>query len=132
MTGSVSSSLGNDTYTLTYNPSYDQPITVASIVGTYSGTLGTADAIVNAVVSITSSGVLSGTFSNCSLAGTVTPRGSVAVFDLLIATQGDACTFGGKIQHSGLVAYDSSAKRIFILAPNPGRNNAVMFVGIKS
>ena len=131
MTGSVSSTLGNDTYMLTYNPSYDQPITVASIVGTYSGTLGTADAIVNAVISISSNGLLSGTFFDCSLAGAVTPRGSVAVFDLLVATQGDACTFGGKIQHSGIVAYDSSAKRIFVLAPNPGRNNAVMFVGTK-
>ena len=108
-----------------------QPITVASIVGTYSGTLGTADAIVNAVISISSNGLLSGTFFDCSLAGAVTPRGSVAVFDLLVATQGDACTFGGKIQHSGIVAYDSSAKRIFVLAPNPGRNNAVMFVGTK-
>jgi len=53
------------------------------------------------------------------------------VFDLLIATQGDGCTFGGKIQHSGLVVYDAANKRIFVLAPNPGRNNAVIFVGTK-
>ena len=131
MSGTVSSSLGVDTYTLTYDAGYEQPVNIASIVGTYSGTLATADAVMNAAVTINASGVLSGTFSNCSLAGSVTPRGSVAGYDLLIATQGAACTFGGKVQHSGLVAYDPSAKRLFVFAPNPGRNNGIMFFGTK-
>jgi len=131
MSGIVSSPLGDDPYTLTYNPSYEQPATIAPIVGTYSGTLATADASYNTMLTVNSNGVLSAAFSNCSLAGSVTPRGSVAVFDLLIATEGAACTFGGKIQHSGLVAYDPVEKRIFVMAPNPGRNNSVYFVGIK-
>jgi len=131
MNGSITSPFGNDTYTLVYNPSYDQPTTIASIVGTYSGTLATADAIVNTAVTVSLSGGLSGTFFNCSLVGSLTPRASVAVFDLLIATSGDTCTFGGRIQHSGVVAYDPAEKRIFILAPNPGRNNGIMFVGTK-
>lgn len=131
MSGSVSSPIGNDTYTLTYDAGYEQPVNIASIVGTYTGTLGTTDAITNAVVTINANGALSGTFSNCSLAGSVTPRGSVAVYDLLIATQGAACTLGGRVQHSGLVAYDPTAKRLFMLAPNPGRNNGLLFFGTK-
>ena len=132
MSGTVSSpALGNDTYTLTYDPGYEQAANVASIVGTYTGTLGTADAIMNAVVTVNANGALTGTFSNCSLAGSVTPRGTVAAFDLLIQTQGAACTFGGKLQHSGLVAYDAEAKRLFVLAPNPGRGNGILFVGTK-
>jgi len=131
MSGTVSSSLGNDTYTLTYNPSYEQPVTIAAIAGTYSGTLATADAIMSTSISISNTGALSGMFSNCSLSGSVAPRGAVAAFDLLIETGGAACTFGGKIEHSGLVAYDPSAKRIFVLAPNPGRNNGIMFVGTR-
>jgi len=107
MSGSVSSGIGDDTYTLAYDASYEQPASLASIVGTYTGTLSTADAVTNTAITITNAGVLSGgAFSNCSLSGSVTPRGSVAVFDLLIATTGAACAFGGKIQHSGLVAYD--------------------------
>ena len=104
-------------------------MSIATIVGTYSGTLATADNVMNALVTVNADGTLSGTFSNCSLAGSVTPRGSVAVYDLLIATQGAACTVGGKVQHSGLVAYDPAAKRLFVFAPNPGRNNSIMFVG---
>jgi hypothetical protein len=131
MSGTVSSSLGNDTYTLAYDPSYETQASIPSIVGTYAGLLGTAGATFNTAVTIDANGVLSGSFGNCSLAGSVTPRGSVAVFDLLIETQGAACMFGGKIQHSGLVAYDPTAKRLFVLAPNPGRNNGIIFVGTK-
>jgi hypothetical protein len=131
MSGTVSSALGNDAYTLLYNPSYEQPVNIASIVGTYSGTLGTADAVMNAVVTVDGNGVLAGTFGNCSLTGSVTPRPLVSAYDLLIATEGATCTFGGKIQHSGLVAYDPVARRLFVLAPNPGRNNGIMFVGTK-
>jgi hypothetical protein len=131
MSGTVSSSLGNDTYTLTYDAGYEVPVSIASIVGTYTGTVGTAEGVANAVVTIANTGALSGAFSSCTLAGSVTPRGSVAVYDLQIATGGAACTFGGKIEHSGLVAYDGANKRLFVLAPNPGRNNAIMFVGTK-
>jgi len=131
MSGTISSSLGDDTYALAYDSNYETPASIPPIAGTYTGVLGTVDARMNAVVTIDATGVLSGNFSNCSLAGSVTPRGSVAVFDLLIQTQGAACAFGGKVQHSGLVAFDPTANRLFVLAPNPGRNNGIMFVGTK-
>ncbi len=132
MNGTVSSaSFGTSTFALVYQPIYERPANIAAAVGSYSGNIGTAAGIQNATMTISSSGVVAGTFSNCSLAGSVRPHGSVDVFDLFIATQGDACTFGGRIRHTGIAYYDASNKTLFATAPNPSRNDGFLFFGTK-
>ena len=123
--------IGTSSFALTYQAIYEQPASIAVAAGTYSGGIGTASGAQNAVFSISSSGEVSGTFGNCTLTGSVSPRGSYNVLDLYIATGGNTCTFGGMIPHTGIAYYDAQNRTLFAAAPNPGRGNAILFIGTK-
>ena len=123
--------IGTSTFTLAYQAIYEQPVSIAAAAGTYSGAIGTGSGVQNAVFSISSNGDVSGSFGNCTLTGSMSPRGSANVLDLYIATGGSSCTFGGKIPHTGIAYYDAQTKTLIAAAPNPGRGDAFLFIGTK-
>lgn len=72
--GSTNYSNGlSGTFNTTYNSSYDTPATLAQLTGTYRGNYSDGYPV---NLSISSNGVISGSYRTCTLSGTATPRAS--------------------------------------------------------
>jgi hypothetical protein len=119
------------TLTATYDASYDQPASLAAVAGSYSGYTGHAGGALNATFAVDSGGRLTGKNSACSFAGTLTPHGSVNVFDFTVsAAHAATCIFGGG-PISGILYYDATSRTIRGLAPFDLRSDQWYIVGTK-
>ena len=119
------------TLTATYDASYDQPASLAAAAGSYSGYTGHAGGALNATFTVDASGRLTGENSACAFSGTITPHGSVDVFDFTVAAAGAGlCIFGhGPI--SGVLYYDPATRQIHGFAPFDTRADQWYLIGTK-
>jgi len=119
------------TLTASYDATYDQPASLAAAAGSYSGYTGHAGGALNATFTVDSSGRLAGENSACAFSGTVTPHGSVGVFDFTVAAAGQGlCIFGhGPI--SGVMYYDAASRQIHAFAPFDARSDEWYLIGTR-
>jgi len=105
--------------TLSYDASYDQPVTVASLAGNYISThIGSGYPYLTndapGTVTITAGGTLTlgGDVAGCAASGTIaqhqTPRGPVGVFDIKLTFSGATCPLGNGTAGTG-IAYLTDA-----------------------
>ena len=118
------------TFSSNYVSEYDQPISLAAVAGTYIGFAATAVEFNPASVTVTTSGVLTGTASPCTYTGTVAPRGNTTILDVTIAFGGQGCSLAGT-SASGIGDYDDVERSLFIGIINASRTDGALFVGIK-
>jgi len=115
-------------YTANYDATYESAAQLSNIVGTYSGSFGTGTASNALTVTIDANGnVSSNTIMNCTVSGTIKPRGNVNVFDVNLAMNGSQCYYKGQI-YAGVGYYDSSKSKFYVAAPNADRTDGILFV----
>ena len=118
-----------------YDISYDQPATLSSITGTYSGTAVTgSDVYSQTAITIDSGGTVSGTTAACTTTGRVTPRASGKnIFDVALAFSGTACPGGNGSSFSGIgagIGYSGADGRtLLIWTLNTSKTDGFLFKG---
>lgn len=129
----ATTSTGN-TFTATYETSYDQPASLTSLSGTFSGSgvTGTTSAQ-SATVGISSLGVVSSIGIGCSASGTVAPRPSGKnIFDVTITFTGTNCALGNGTVTTGVAYYDAVNRKVLVMALNSAKSDGFIYVGTKS
>lgn len=124
------------TVTAKYDTSYDQPVSLASIAGTYMGqaVTGTINPQVTTVVvgangSISSS-FISGNLS-CTTTGTATPRASGKnVFNVQLTFAGNSCALGNGTVVTGVATYRAGTRELITMAMNSSKTDGLIFVGV--
>ena len=119
-------------FTSSFNTAFDQPLSLSAIAGTYSGNaivVGGAQEATSLVV--TADGAVSGSASTgCLFSGHATPFASGGIYDLSITFGGGACS-NGTSTVTGIVYYDTAARKIYSVALNYTLSNGFVFVGSK-
>jgi hypothetical protein len=133
--GTITSVAGDVSFTTTYDAEEDQPATLANVAGTYTGDLttpGLVQAIGTAILTITPSGVVSGSAVGCSIKGTASPHGSSPGFDLLLEFDGNGCLLNALAAGAdwGIAISDGDTGLIAIVQ-TPSRNDGCVFIGYK-
>lgn len=131
---SLNLSLSNGrTVAASYEAAYDQPASVASIVGTYNGYVSTRSAAGRDSVTVASNGTLrSGSASTCLTTGTATPRASGKnVFDVALNFSGPSCLLGNGGSTRGVSYYDAATRQLIALTLNNGKTDGLIFLGTK-
>ena len=126
--GSVTEGLQVTTFISGYDDFYDQPASLSSLPGTYAGFFVSTTSAANASITIAANGTFTGASSGCSFNGTMSPRGSVNVFNLSITFHGGGCSFGSATL-IGIAIYEPQSGAVLALAPNATRTDGFMFVG---
>ena len=119
------------TLTATYDASYDQSASLAAAAGSYAGYTGHAGGALNATFTVDSSGRLSGENSACAFSGTVTPHGSVDVFDFTVSAAGSGLCIFGHGPVSGVLYYDAATHQIHAFAPFDTRADEWYLIGTR-
>jgi len=129
--GSVTYTNGTTgTFTSSYDSAYEQPASLTAIAGSFSGQSASSAGVQTGVVTVQSNGAFRSTSNGCTVTGTLTPRGSVNVFNMSATFGGGACVFGTSTLN-GIAVYNATSKRIYAAAPNAGRTDGFLFVGTK-
>lgn len=124
---------GTTAFTSAYDSQYDLTPSLATLAGTYTGTVALSQGYEAATVTVGSNGAVSGVgTSGCTLTGNASPRASGNVYNLTITFGGAPCYFAGQT-FTGIAYYDSDVndKRLYAAAPNAARTDGVLFVGVK-
>jgi len=120
------------TFTSTYNSAYDQTPSLASLAGTYTGSVVVASVTETVWVVISSSGGVSGSgTSGCTFSGSAAPHAKGNVYDLSITFNGGACS-NGTSTVTGIGYLNTTTNRLYAVALNSIRSNGFVFVGAKS
>jgi hypothetical protein len=132
LNGTVSYSVGGTTsFSSTYNADYETVPSLAAIAGTFTGQVASSAGAENATVTISSAGAISGSgASGCAVSGSASPRARGNVFNASLTFGGAPCLFANQTL-SGIAYFDSTARRLYAAAPNSGRTDGVLFVGVK-
>ena len=118
-------------FTGTYDARYTQPATLAAIAGSYTGQSATAGDNEPASFTVSPTGSVSGVgATGCRFTGNVSPRGTVAVYDLSLSFLGGICE-QGSATINGVAYLDADGKRLFAAALDASRSNGAVFVGAK-
>lgn len=127
---SFNGSLGADgvTFSTLYDTDYDVPATLAGLAGSYTGKSARASSALSSVLTISDTGVLSGTGAGCTVTGTVAVRSGANAYGVSLAFSGEDCAFAGAA-FSGIAYYDASTRRLYLMAPSADRSDALMFLG---
>jgi hypothetical protein len=115
-------------FTAHYDPSYEQPATLAAIEGNYSGSAASSAGWQPLAVSISSTGALAGSGQGCNFSGTATPRGNVNVYNISVNVLGGVCIFGTST-FTGIAYFDPTTRTIYAAAPNASRTDGFLFMG---
>lgn len=118
------------TFTSTYDPSYETVPTLATIAGTYSGTVAFSLGSQAASVTVSTGGEVTGSANGCSLAGLAKPRADANAYDVSITFGPAPCYFAGQT-FAGIGYFNATTKRLYAAAPNAARTDGVLFVGTK-
>jgi len=132
--GRLSYTLANatTTFTSTYDSTYQQPVALTTVAGSYSGTAGVADGTEGVLVTISSTGAISGSGSSgCTFSGSVAPRPAGSVFNLSITFRGGLCS-NGTSTVNGVGYFDTRTGRLLAAALNGSRSNGLLFSGQKA
>lgn len=118
-------------FTGIYDNDYEITPSVATIEGTYSGTVAFSLGIENATVSVSTSGAISGVgTSGCTMSGSIKPSTSGNVFNVSVIFGDAPCYFANQTM-KGIGYYDAETKQLLTAAPNHNRTEGIMFVGVK-
>ncbi len=117
----------------TYQPFYDQPASLTSLSGTFTGSGASGNTSSSSVsVGISSLGVVSATDSGCSIAGTVIPRASGKnIFNVSVTFTGTTCALGNGSTANGVAYYDSTTRQLLVLALNNAKTDGFIYIGTK-
>jgi hypothetical protein len=132
LNGTVSYSSGGSTsFTSTYNADYETVPSLAALAGTFSGQVASSEGTENATVTVSAAGAISGLGSSgCAVSGSASPRTRGNVFNLSLTFGGAPCLFANQTL-TGIAYFDGATKRLYGAAPNAGRTDGVLFVGVK-
>lgn len=135
--GTVTGGRQSFTFTAAYDPIYDTPASIASIVGTYSGASVTGSGVALIKFTVAANGSFSGTStvgsSVCSHTGTLAPpAGAKNVFNLSM-TFGDSGCGAGTATASGYAVPDLSGSTPMLLAMGvlADRSDGVLVIGTR-
>lgn len=132
LNGTVSYSAGGTTsFSSTYDANYETVPSLAALAGTFTGQVASSAGTENATVTVSSAGAISGSgASGCAVSGSASPRTRGNVFNISLTFGGAPCLFANQTL-SGIAYFNSAAKRLYAVAPNAGRTDGVLFVGVK-
>ena len=121
---------GMRTLAAAYVAGSDQPLSLASVAGAYTGFSGHADGRLSVTFTLTAAGTLTGVNAACGFSGTVTPRAALAVLDWTVRATSGSCIFAaGPI--SGVLYFDAAARQVHGFAPFQGRGDLFYLIGTK-
>jgi hypothetical protein len=129
LNGTIASGPSSTQFTTIYDASYEQSMSLGAAAGSYVGVAATATAGVrSASFVLGTTGAFTGATTSCSFAGTLTPHGSVNVFDFSVTFQGGGCRFGTDTL-VGIAITDSG--ELLGFAPNAARTDGFLLDGSK-
>ena len=134
--GSMSFNVSDGTkLTATYDPSYEQPTSLANLAGTYTGQAVTgtiAPQATTVTVDINgniSSSVASGNLS-CTTTGKATQRASGKnVFNVQLTFTGNFCALGNGTVVNGVTTYNATSRQLITMALNGSKTDGLIFIG---
>lgn len=135
---SISMSVSDGTtLTGTYDASYDQPASLATVAGTYTGwavTGGIAPQATTVVVDVNgniSSSFVSGSLT-CSTSGKATPRASGKnVFNVQLTFTGNYCALGNGTVVNGVATYNAANRQLITMALNSTKSDGLIYLGTR-
>ncbi|MCG2593587.1 hypothetical protein LZ009_12440 [Ramlibacter sp. XY19] len=119
------------TFSSTYDAGFAQPARLATIVGRYTGLLGSASGKLAAAWTVDTSGQFSLSTSGCTATGQLLPRADGNVFDAAIVFGAAPCPLAGQSVR-GLAVLRGADGRFFLAAPNGSRSDAALLSGTRS
>lgn len=119
-----------NTFTSTYQSSYEQTPTLSAAAGAYSGTVTSSVGTQAAVLTVGSDGKLVGSANGCTSTGSITPRTDGNAYNATITFGPSPCIFAGQT-FSGIAYYDSANRQLYAVTPNGNRTDGVFFIGTK-
>lgn len=134
--GSISLNVSDGTtLTGTYDASYEQPASVATIAGTYTGwavTGGIAPQATTVVLDVNgniSSSFVSGSLI-CSTSGKATPRASGKnVFNVQLTFTGNYCELGNGTVVNGVATYNAANGQLITMGLNSAKTDGLIYLG---
>lgn len=130
--GSVTAPAGTITFKTTFDPDYDKPAKTTDAAGKYLvqiGSIGGERDSVTLTVENNGSILYQGA-SGCLSTGSITPRASGNVFDLVINFGTAPCSFP-RLTLRGIAHYDPTDQSLWGAAPNQARTDVALFTGAK-
>ncbi|PKO61369.1 MAG: hypothetical protein CVU24_08950 [Betaproteobacteria bacterium HGW-Betaproteobacteria-18] len=122
----------------TYDTSYDQAASLATLAGTYTGwgvTGATAAQAATVVVDVNgniSSSFVSGSLT-CTTSGTATPRASGKnIFNLQLTFTGNYCALDNGTVVNGVATYDNVNRQIIAMGLNSAKSDGLIYVGTRA
>lgn len=118
------------TFAANYASAYDQPASLPTLAGTYTGSgVATGAPVQSMSVTISAAGNVSAPPSlGCSVGGSVSPRaGGKNVFDLRITFTGTTCALGNGATVSGVGYYESG--KLLAMGLLPSQTAGFIFLG---
>jgi hypothetical protein len=127
------------TFTASYQPAYDQPVSsMADVAGTFNGSVDSQrDLLRGLSISVDATGAFTlPSYIECGGgSGTLTPRASGKnIFDVSITVPRSdwiSCSDRDWSTATGVAYYDAARRHIWMMALNPAKTEAFMFVGDK-
>ncbi|HMN58320.1 MAG TPA: hypothetical protein PKE15_13830 [Ottowia sp.] len=119
----------------TYVSTYDQPASLASVVGSYTGAgaSGLGPLQTTSITISSSGGITIPTLNGCAAAGTILPRATGKnVYDVTVTFQGDTCALGNGTTTRGIGTYESSTRTLLAKALNSTKSDGFFFFGTKN
>jgi hypothetical protein len=132
LNGTVSYNAGGTTsFSSTYDANYEAAPSLAALAGTFAGEVASSAGNEDATVTISSASAITGAgASGCALSGTVSPRTRGNAFNTSLTFGGAPCLFANQTL-TGIAYFNATAKQLYAAAPNAGRTDGVLFVGVK-
>lgn len=120
---------GTSDFTSTYSATFETKPAVASITRTFTGQAAAfTTAAVNASLTVSAAGALSGDASGCAITGSISPRNDGNAYNVSLKFGAAPCTFANQTL-AGVAYFDTASSTITIVAPNAGRTDGVIFLG---
>ncbi len=119
-------------FSANYLTSYNTPANLSALAGTYSGVYTYGGAPVT--MTLSSTGAISGTSTNCAISGTATPRASGKnVFNISLTLTGANCTPAGVGSATGIAVLNSESGliRLYTAALNAAGTTGFFWIGTK-
>ncbi len=125
---------GGSSVTLTgsYDSQYGTPASLPALAGTYTGAYYLGGPLVT--LSISSTGVINGTSTNCAISGTAVPRSSGAnVFNVSLTLTGANCTPAGVSSTTGIAVLNTTNGLTYLYTAglDPAGTNGFFWIGQK-
>ena len=121
------------TLSLTYDSSYLTPATLSSIAGNYTGWgVSKSTPSQSVVFTVSSAGAISGSVTNCSVSGSITPRSSGKnVYNVSTTFSGSGCALGNGVTTTGVATLSSlnGLNRLIVMTLNSAKTDGYIVNG---